>query len=305
MTRFPPLLVIVGQTAVGKTELSLKLAERFDGEIISADSRLFYRGMDIGTAKPSAEEQQRVPHHMIDVCAPDETLTLGDYQSKVNALIADCHARGKLPMLVGGTGQYVKAVVEGWGIPKVSPHFELRAELEKVGGPELGRWLQLLDPIAAEKIDARNVRRVIRALEVTLVSGVPISQLQAKIPPDWNILTIGLFRDRKELYLRIDQRVDLMLEDGLEDEVRQLLEAGYDWKLPAMSGLGYRQFQPYFEGESTLEDVSERIKFETHRFSRQQNNWFSRKDEMITWVDATSPDLGDLVSKQVEALLGS
>ena len=303
MKHNPPLLVIVGQTAVGKTDLSLKLAERFNGEIISADSRLFYKGMDIGTAKPSAEEQQRVSHHLIDVCAPDETLTLGDYQSRANAMISDCHRRGKLPMLVGGTGQYVKAVVEGWGIPRVSPQPELRHELEKIGGPELGRWLAKLDPAAAEKIDARNVSRVIRALEVTLVSGVPITHLQAKTPPEWNILTIGLFREREELYARIDQRVDLMLANGLETEVRGLLAAGYDWKLPAMSGLGYRQFQPHFEGESTLDDVAERIKFETHRFSRQQNNWFSRKDETIDWVEAAAPDLIEQVAIQVESLL--
>ena len=301
----PPLLVIVGQTAVGKTELSLKLAERFNGEIISADSRLFYRGMDIGTAKPSSQEQARVPHHLIDVCAPNETLTLGDYQERANEIIADCHRRGTLPMLVGGTGQYVKAVVEGWGIPRVSPQLALRQELEKIGGPELGRWLQTVDPVAAEKIDARNVRRVIRALEVTFVAGVPISQLQAKSPPNWSIMTIGLYRDRDELYSRIDQRVDLMLEQGLLEEVRGLLAADYSWDLPAMSGLGYRQFQPYFEGESTLEEVAERIKFETHRFSRQQNNWFRRNDESIDWFDASAPDLDAKVSRKVEEALNS
>ncbi|MFT5195270.1 MAG: tRNA dimethylallyltransferase [Cellvibrionaceae bacterium] len=300
---FPPLLVIVGQTAVGKTELSLKLAKRFNGEIISADSRLFYRGMDIGTAKPSVSERQGIPHHLIDVCEPDETLTLGDYQSRVNLIIADCHSRGKLPMLVGGTGQYVKAVVEGWGIPRVVPHFDLRHELEKIEGAELGRWLQMLDPIAAEKLDARNVRRVIRALEVTLVSGVPISQLQSKTPPHWKILTIGLYREREELYARIDQRVDWMLENGLQAEVRSLLAAGYHWKLPAMSGLGYRQFQPYFDQESSLADVVERIKFETHRFSRQQNNWFSRENKTIDWIDAASENVVDAAVVNVESLL--
>ncbi len=295
----PPLLVIIGPTAVGKTELSLKLAERFNGEIISADSRLFYRGMDIGTAKPSAEEMARVPHHMIDIYNPDETITLGEYQDRVNEIVADCHDRGKLPMLVGGTGQYVKAIVEGWGIPRVGPHPELRQSLNRLGGDELGRWLDHLDPIAAARIDKRNIRRVVRALEVTLIAGRPITQLQAKTPPGWDILTLCLNREREELYARIDERVDLMLAAGLEQEVRDLLAAGYGWNLSAMSGLGYRQFKPYFEGESTLEEVVERIKFETHRFVRMQNNWFGRDDETRQMLDASASDLVEVATQLV------
>ena len=299
----PSLLIIIGQTAVGKTALSLELAQQFSGEIISADSRLFYRGMNIGTAKPTAAEQASVPHHMIDICDPDETMTLGDYQDRTNQIIAECHQRKKLPILVGGTGQYVRAISEGWGIPRVKPHPELRAELEKIGLPAMVRWLKALDPTGAAKLDLQNPRRVIRALEVTLVAGVPISRLQEKHPPDWNILTVGLHRERELLYERIDQRVDLMLEQGLEDEVRQLVAAGYGWHLPAMSGLGYRQFQPYFEGESTLEDVAERIKFETHRFARQQNNWFRRSDESINWFDAADPDLSQKVAEMLKQSL--
>lgn len=296
----PPLLIIIGQTAVGKTSLSLEIARQFSGEIISADSRLFYRGMDIGTAKPTAAEQASVPHHMIDICDPDETMTLGDYQDRTNQIIVECHQRGKLPILVGGTGQYVRAISEGWGIPRVKPHPALRAELEKIELPEMVRWLKALDPAGAEKIDLQNPRRVIRALEVTLVAGIPISRLQEKHPPDWNIFTVGLHREREELYARIDQRVDLMLEQGLENEVHQLMDAGYGWHLPAMSGLGYRQFEPYFEGDSTLEDVAERIKFETHRFARQQNNWFRRTDESISWFDAADPNLIPKVAQTVE-----
>ena len=172
-----PLLVIVGPTAVGKTALSLQLASQFNGEIVSADSRLFYRGLDIGTAKPTVAERQQVPHHLIDICTPNETLTLGEYQRLAYATIDSVLARGKLPLLVGGTGQYVTAVVEGWGIPKVPPQPELRHILQSLGGAELARWLHYLDPKAAAKIDPRNVRRVIRALEVTLVSGQPISHL--------------------------------------------------------------------------------------------------------------------------------
>lgn len=287
----PPLLVLLGPTAVGKTALSLQLAHRWGGEIVSADSRLFYTGMDIGTAKPTLAERAAVPHHLIDLCPPDQPITLGDYQQRAYATMADIHQRGKLPILVGGTGQYVQAVVEGWGIPRVPPHPALRAALEALGQEELGRWLAQLDPEAAAKIDPRNVRRVIRALEVTLVAGVPISVQQRKTPPPYNILLIGLQRPREELYQRIDARVEQMVADGLLGEVERLLAAGYGWELPALSGLGYQQWRPYFAGEQTEAEVIERIKFETHRFVRQQNNWFSPQNGRIHWLPASSPTL--------------
>ncbi|MCA9928097.1 MAG: tRNA (adenosine(37)-N6)-dimethylallyltransferase MiaA [Anaerolineales bacterium] len=281
----PPLLVIVGQTAVGKTALSLRLAELFNGEIVSADSRLFYRGMDIGTAKPSAAEQTAVSHHLIDICDPDETVTLGDYQRLAYRTIDGIAANGRLPILVGGTGQYVKAVVEGWGIPKVPPHSALRAALEQMDGGELVRWIKALDPVAAARLDLRNLRRVIRALEVTLVAGVPISVLQKKSLPAYRIGMIGLARERSALYARIDARVDRMMVNGLLDEVKGLREEGYGRLLPSMSGLGYRQLWAYLDGEMTLDEAVERIKFETHRFSRQQNTWFRRDDPRIVWFD--------------------
>lgn len=285
------LLVIVGPTAVGKTSLSLHLAQQFSGEIVSADSRLFYQGMDIGTAKPTAVEQATVPHHFIDICTPAETLTLGEYQARVYQTIDEILGRGHLPMLVGGTGQYIRAVVEGWGIPKVEPQPALRHALTKLGQDELARWLQLLDPGKAAELDPRNVRRVIRALEVTLITGSPISVLQKKTPPPYNILILGLHREREELYKRIDGRVDQMVADGLLDEIQGLLDAGYSWQLPAMSGLGYRQLRPYFAGEQTLAEAVERIKFETHRFARQQGTWFSLEDEGIIWLDAAAKAL--------------
>jgi len=280
-----PLLALVGPTAVGKTALSLMLAERFDGEIISADSRLFYWGMDIGTAKPSPAERARVPHHLVDVCDPDETLTLGEYQRQAFALIDQIQADGRLPLLVGGAGQYVKAVVEGWGIPEVPPQPELRRELEKLGGADLARWLEALDPAKTAVLDTRNTRRVVRALEVTLVSGRPISQLQRKTPPPYRICQIGLTRSRETLYRRIDLRVDNMMATGLLAEVEKLRDAGYGRHLPAMSGLGYRQLWAYLDGEMTLPQAVERIKFETHRFARQQNSWFRADDPAIHWFD--------------------
>lgn len=279
------LVVIVGQTAVGKTGLSLQLAAELNGEIISADSRLFYRGLDIGTAKPTTAERALIRHHLIDICEPDEIVTLAEYQRLAYAAIDGVLARDRLPILVGGTGQYVKAVVEGWGIPKVPPQPRLRRALARLGGEELARWLSELDPEAAGKIDPRNVRRVIRALEVTLVRGRPISELQRKIPPPYDICMIGLTRDRELLYDRIDKRVEAMMQSGFLGEMERLYQAGYSRQLPALSGLGYRQLYAYFDGQMSLEEAVDRIKFETHRFARQQATWFRQDDPRIHWFD--------------------
>jgi tRNA dimethylallyltransferase len=275
----------VGQTAVGKTSLSLQLAAELNGEIISADSRLFYRGLDIGTAKPTTAERALIRHHLIDICEPDEIVTLAEYQRLAYAAIDEVLAQDRLPILVGGTGQYVKAVVEGWGIPKVPPQPRLRRALARLGGEELARWLSELDPEAAGRIDPRNVRRVIRALEVTLVRGRPISELQRKIPPPYDICMIGLTRDRELLYDRIDKRVEAMMQSGFLGEMERLYQAGYSRQLPALSGLGYRQLYAYFEGQMSLEEAVGRIKFETHRFARQQATWFRQDDPRVHWFD--------------------
>ncbi len=286
------LIVIVGPTAVGKTRLSLRLAEEFDGEIISADSRQVYRGMDIGTAKPTPEERARVPHHLIDVVAPDETFSLAQYQELTYDAIGDVSARVKLPFLVGGTGQYVRAVVEGWGIPRVPPNEELRAELyrqaEIEGEEALHVRLREVDPAAAEGIDPRNVRRVVRALEVYLETGQPISELQRKKPPPYRILQIGLTMERQELYHRIDERVDRMIEGGLVEEVKGLAEQGYGYDLPSMSGLGYQQIGMYLRGQVSLKEAIQLIKRHTRRFVRHQYNWFRLDDEGIRWFDVLS-----------------
>lgn len=298
-----PLLALVGPTAVGKTALSLHLAQMVGGEIVSADSRLFYRGMDIGTAKPTAAEQSLVPHHLIDIAAPDETLTLGDYQRRAYACIEAVQARGRLPILVGGTGQYVWAVIEGWGIPRVPPHPALRRALARLGQAELGRWLRQLDPEAASAIHPHNMRRVIRALEVTLLSGRPISQLQRKTPPPYTVRLVGLRCARASLYARIDARVDGMMAAGLLDEVAALRAKGYGRSTPAMSGLGYRQLLDYLEGRATLTEAIQRIKHETHRFVRQQQTWFRADDSRIAWYDVAAEGYWGQISADVQAWL--
>jgi len=275
---------------VGKTDLAVRLAQELGGEIVSADSRQVYRGMDLGTAKASREEQDRAAHHLIDIVDPDETLGLAQFQELAYAAIGDITARGRLPLLVGGTGQYVMAVVEGWKIPRVAPDETLRGELyrqaDEEGAEALHERLRSLDPAAADRIDARNVRRVVRALEVCLITEEPISEQQDKSPPPYRILMLGLSLDREELYRRIDERVGRMMEAGLETEVRGLVATGYSFDLPAMSGVGYRQFAPYLAGEVPLETVVREIQRATRRFVRQQANWFRPGDARIHWLDA-------------------
>jgi tRNA dimethylallyltransferase len=282
----PPLVVLVGPTGVGKTAVSLRLAETLNGEIVSADSRQVYRGMDIGTAKATPEERHRVRHHLIDTVTPDETLTLAEYQEMAYAAIDAIHARGRLALLVGGTGQYVRAVAEGWGIPRVPPQERLREALDELSTGELARWLVKLDPAAAQRLDPRNRRRVIRALEVTLVSGRPISEQQKKHPPSYRVLQVGLTLSRSQLYQRIDERVDHMMEAGLLEETRRLKEE-YGCDVPAMSGLGYAQLCAYLQGEMSLDEAVTAIKHETHRFVRHQANWFKPDDPRIHWFRVT------------------
>lgn len=284
-----PLLVILGPTAVGKTEISLTLAERLDGEIVSADSRLFYRGMDIGTAKPSLEEQRRAPHHLIDIANPDETLSLAVFQQQARAAIAGIHARGRLPFLVGGTGQYVRAVVEGWQPPATPPYPRLRQALEawagEIGPDGLHARLAALDPQAAGKIDYRNLRRTVRALEVILTTGRRFSDQRQKAGSPYQVLNLGLTRPRAELYARVDARIDAMLAAGLVEEVQGLLEQGYPPDLPAFSAIGYRQIVDYLQSKLTLEQAVEEIRRMTRVFVRRQANWFKPTDPEIHWFE--------------------
>jgi tRNA dimethylallyltransferase len=301
------LVAIVGATAAGKTPLAVGLAERFGGEIVNADSRQVYRGMDIGTAKPSAAEQARARHWLIDVVNPDETMSLGRYLDLAGEALADCRARGVLPLLVGGTGQYVWALLEGWRVPRVPPDRRLRAELEaraSTEGPQsLVDELASFDPASAAQIDARNLRRVVRAIEVYRATGRPFSEWQTRRPPAFDWLAIGLACERNELYRRIDARVDGMLAAGLVDEVRSLIERGYGCDLPSMSSIGYRQVCQHLEGELTEAEMVARIKTETHRLARVQRNWFKATDARIRWLDVSSADPFEEAAGIVESWL--
>ena len=282
------LIAIVGPTATGKSRLALTLAQHCDGEIVSADSRQMYRYMDIGTAKPSLEEMSLVPHHLINIVNPDEDFSLAQYQRAAYRTIEDIQRRNKIPLLVGGSGLYVWSVLEGWVIPAVAPDADFRHRLEMEAAADgidrLYQQLRDIDPAAAQHIDKRNVRRVIRALEVCRQTG-SFSRLQVKKAPPFHTLIIGLTTSRGELYRRIDQRVDSMIDQGLVDEVKRLIDIGYDTKLPSMSGIGYRQIGLFLKGDLTLPEASQQIKYETHRYARHQYAWFRRSDKRIRWFD--------------------
>jgi len=289
-----PLVIVLGPTGVGKTSLAIELAQSLNGEIVGADSRQIYRHMDIGTAKPTAAQQSLVPHHLIDIVAPDYSLSLAEYQAAAYGCIDKLHQRGVLPLLVGGSGQYISAVEEGWSIPRVPPNPEIRADLEAYVASHsptaLHERLRSVDPLSAERIHPNNTRRVIRALEVQIVSGKPISELQRKRPPPWRIFRLGLKLPRSILYPRVDRRVDEMIAAGFVAEVGGLLDMGYDRSLPSMSGLGYLEIAGHLLDEIPLEQAIERTKFSTHEFIRQQDVWFRGHDNGILWHNVEGLD---------------
>lgn len=287
MPNLPPLVVIVGPTAVGKTQLAIELAEAFDGEIVNADSRLFYRGMDIGTAKPTRDEMARVPHHLVDILSPNDPISLAVFQDLAYIAIDEILARGKVPFLVGGTPQYVNAVVEGWQIPRVEPdpkqRARLQAEADEHGTEALLERLRAVDPEAAER-NAGNLRRIIRALEVWEKTGRPITEQQRKGPRRYDALELELWRPRDELRQRIAERAVIQARDGLFDEIRSLIAAGADPESPAFSSIGYRQAMPHIRGEATVEEAVERIRFDSARLVRHQETWW-RKNPRLVRID--------------------
>ncbi|HEY5731310.1 MAG TPA: tRNA (adenosine(37)-N6)-dimethylallyltransferase MiaA [Anaerolineales bacterium] len=302
----PPLILIVGPTAVGKTEISIQLAERLNGEIVSADSRLFYRGMDIGTAKPSPEEQARVPHQLIDIAYPDEILSLAVFQQMATEIITDIHTRNKLPFLVGGTGQYIRAVTQGWTPPEVKPDKALRDGLERQKEENGIYWLhdklKSLDPIAAEKIDPRNYRRTIRALEVILTTGNKFSEQRGQTESPYQLITIGMTRPRPELYQRVDERIEMMFAHGFVDEVKRLLDKGFSPSLPTMSAIGYRECVSVIKGEISEEQAKAQIRRATRVYVRRQTNWFKESDPNILWFQV-GEGIVNTIEKNIRQLI--
>ncbi|HEX9090882.1 MAG TPA: tRNA (adenosine(37)-N6)-dimethylallyltransferase MiaA [Anaerolineales bacterium] len=309
MNNLIPLVVILGPTAVGKSEVALRLAEQFTGEIVSADSRLFYRRMDIGTAKPTLEQRLRVPHHLIDVADPDEVWSLALFQREAHKAIQGIYAQKHLPFLVGGTGQFLRAIIEGWSLPSVVPDPRLRETLANwaitLGALELHHKLAILDSQAAQAIDPSNVRRTIRALEVILTSGSRFSDQKKQGQMMYNPLLLGLTCSRAELYRRVDERISSMISSGFVNEVKSLLEQGYSPDLPTMSAIGYREVSAYIMGKITLDEAVSVIKHRTRVFVRRQANWFKLDDPRICWFQADGiavDEMGKIIKLWLERI---
>jgi tRNA dimethylallyltransferase len=303
-----PVVVILGPTAVGKTAIAIQLAEKLNGEIISADSRLFYRGMDIGTAKPTRQEQLRVPHWLIDIANPDEVISLAVFQKQAERAIQNIYSQHHLPFLVGGTGQFLRSIIEGWQIPPVAPNLSLRQALQQwatqLGADTLHAKLALLDPLAAKNIDPSNMRRTIRAIEVILTTGKRFSEQRRKGNQLYDLLLVGLSLSREALYQRIDRRIDGMIEAGFIDEVRHLLELGYSPTLPTLSAIGYAELVATIQGRITLEEAIVSMKRRTRNFVRRQANWFKMNDPLIHWFDVSSDEVGNIEKLIIENFKG-
>ncbi len=296
------VLAIVGPTGSGKTKLSLIVAEKLNGEIISADSRQVYRYMDIGTAKPPLEERERIKHYFIDELNPDEEFNAGVFGEKGREIIEDIFSRGKVPIVVGGSGLYIKSLIDGF-FEGPGADWELREILYKkaneLGKEVLYEELKKVDPISAEKIHPNNLKRVIRALEVFYITGKPISQLQQTIKPeiDFKTIQVGLNWDRKKLYKRIEQRVDEMIKAGLIDEVKKLRELGYDKNLNSLQTVGYKEVFDYLDGLISYDEMIRLIKRNSRRYAKRQLTWF-RQDKRIIWLDVDEyTDFNELAEK--------
>jgi tRNA dimethylallyltransferase len=298
----PSLITICGSTATGKSGLALALAQRLGSVILSADSRQVYREFDIGTAKPSVDEQQLVPHYLIDICEPTQMMTLADYQLQAQVLITQFQQHQTIPLLVGGTGLYIRSVVRGLKIPRVAPHNELRSQLTSLGQTQLHAFLQQVDPTAAQKIHSNDEVRTLRALEVYYVTGRPISEQQGENPPDYRILQIGLECSNSGiLNRRIEQRTEQMLAAGWEAEVKILCQK-YGSDLPLLNTLGYQEMKQHLAGDISLTQAKELTVLHTRQFAKRQRTWFRAYPE-IEWFDADNPNLLEKVWQRVQEFL--
>lgn len=298
----PGLITICGPTATGKSGLAIAIAQQLNSVILSADSRACYHEFDIGTAKPTIADQQLVPHYLIDICAPTETLTVAEYQQQAQALIAQLQQQSQTPLLVGGTGLYIRAVVQGLKIPRVAPHPELRSQLQTLGQLQLYAMLQQVDAVAAQKIHFNDPVRTLRALEVFYVTGVPISAQQGEYPPNYPILQIGLnCADAANLTRRIEQRTEQMIVNGLVAEVENLCQK-YGVDLPLLDTLGYREMKQYLAGDISLSEAKDLTVLHTRQFAKRQRTWF-RANSQIEWFDADSPNLLEQVWQRVQEFI--
>lgn len=291
----PPLIVVLGPTASGKSGLAIALARRFDGEIVSADSRQVYRGLDIGTAKVTAEERAFVPHHLLDVADVEEVYSVSQFQQQAIEAIDGILARSHLPFLAGGSPHYIQAVVDHLTIPPVPPQSALRAQLEARPLGDLLAQLEQLDPQAAASIDRNNARRVVRALEVCLVTGQPFSAQRRVREPLYRSLLLGISWPREVLYARIDARVDERMRQGMVQEVRDLLAQGISHERLEALGLEYRYISRWLRGELASEaEMVQRLKYAIHDFTRRQLSWF-RKDQRIIWVEGNDVEQAEAI----------
>ena len=301
-----PLIAVVGATCVGKTNAAIRLARFVDGEVVSADSRYLYRGMDIGTATPTAAEMEGVPHHLISFLDPTDEYSLTLYQRDALRVITEVHGREHIPILAGGTPLYVNALLEGWRIPEVPPDSEFRSAMEALarteGAEHLHLSLKQVDPAAAERIPASNVRRVIRALEIHRATGRRMTEIEGKSPPPYRVLRIGLTLPREELYRRIDARIEDQISQGLLEETRALLDTGVAPNAPAMSAIGYPEMVAVLQGRMELGEAVERIKFHTHRYARHQMTWLRRMRDVV-WFDPDDEGWFDKVIQLVQQFL--
>ncbi|MBD2447567.1 tRNA (adenosine(37)-N6)-dimethylallyltransferase MiaA [Nostoc sp. FACHB-152] len=293
------LIVICGATATGKSGLALSLATRLGSVILSADSRQVYREFNIGTAKPTLAEQKLVPHYLIDICNPTDTMTVADYQEQAQALIASVPVEPIL--LVGGTGLYIRSIVQGMKIPPVAPHYQLRSQLESLGQHQLYRMLQQVDPTAGQKIHPNDPVRTLRALEVFYITGIPISEQQGENPPNYPILQIGLDCDVDKLDARIHKRTEQMIADGLVVEVEYLCQK-YGADLSLLNTLGYQEIRQYLAGEISLNEAKELTVLHTRQFAKRQRTWF-RAYPQIEWFNADDPDLVEKVWQRIDEFI--
>ena len=284
------LIVLVGPTASGKTSTAISIAKQIDAEIISADSRYFYKELSIGTAKPTLEEMDSIPHYLINVTNLNEEWNLAIYQEQVKKIIRDINLRGRFPILVGGTGQYIRAITEGWKIPKQLPDQKFREAIinwsNQIGYEQLHKGLAVIDPEAAKNIDYRNVRRTVRALEVIYKTGIRFSDQRQKQNVPYDLLVLGIDMPRAELYARIDARIDQMIKDGFIEEVKLLLEQGFRDQLNKIAPIGYQEIIRYVDAEISIEEAILLIKRKTRNFVRRQANWFKPDDPVINWIKA-------------------